>query len=65
MWSNYNEYKNRHKDIEEPDAPLVTSAGSYTTNNKEKCDEFAHYLHSVHSVLFLTNLLRKKLMKVS
>ena len=38
MWSIYNKYKNRHKDIEEPDAPLVTSAGSYTTNNKEKCD---------------------------
>ena len=50
MWGSFNRYKNRHKDIEEPDAPLVTSAGSFTTNNREKCDEFAHYLRSVHSV---------------
>lgn len=50
MWSSFNKYKNRHKDIKEPDAPLMTSAGSFTTNNREKCKEFSHYLRSVHSV---------------
>ena len=48
MWRIFNTYKNRYKDIEEPEAPLLLPDGNYTANNKEKCDEFARYLTSVH-----------------
>ena len=34
--------------MEEPQAPLLRPDGNFTSNNQEKCSEFARYLHSVH-----------------
>ena len=48
MWKSFNRFKNKDKPIEEPETPLIVPDGSFTSNNKEKCDEFARYLHSVH-----------------
>ena len=48
MWKAFNNYKNKNKSFEEPEAPLTKPDGKLTGNNKEKCDEFARYLHSVH-----------------
>ena len=48
MWRTFRKYKNKNKGIDEPDAPLTTPAGVPTSNNEEKCKEFARYLHSVH-----------------
>ena len=48
MWQLFNEYKNKHKNIEEPDTPLITPDGSIAVDSKQKCDEFARHLNSVH-----------------
>ena len=48
MWKLYNNYTNKEDHIEEPETPLKCPGGSFTTNNKEKCDEFARYLSTVH-----------------
>ena len=48
MWRNFNRHKNSSKQIEEPEAPLTLPDGTLSCNDKEKCDEFARYLHSVH-----------------
>ena len=48
MWKHFNRYKAGSREITEPDAPLQTPDGNMTANDKEKCDEFARYLHSVH-----------------
>ena len=64
MWKIFNTYKNRYKDIEEPEAPLLLPDGSYTANNKEKCDEFARYLKSVHQTPdspFFDNLFKQNI----
>ena len=48
MWKAFNKHKHRNKDIEEPEAPLETANGELTSNDEEKCAEFAKYLNSVH-----------------
>ena len=48
MWKHFNRYKAGNREITEPDAPLQTPNGNMTANDKEKCDEFARYLFSVH-----------------
>ena len=48
MWQRFNSYKNNQRAAEEPQAPLVMPDGKLTSNNEEKCNEFARYLHSVH-----------------
>ena len=48
MWKTFNKYKNKNKEIEEPETPLEMADGVLTSNNKEKVDEFARYLNSVH-----------------
>ena len=48
MWRFFNKHKNDNKPIEEPEAPLTRPNGLLTCNNKEKCDEFARYLNTVH-----------------
>ena len=48
MWQMFNRYKNNHRVVEEPEAPLAKPDGYLTSNNEEKCNEFARYLHSVH-----------------
>ena len=48
MWKQFNKYKNQNKHMEEPETPLTLPNGKLTCNNKEKCDEFARYLNSVH-----------------
>ena len=48
MWQLFNDFKRKHRAIEEPDTPLITPDGSLASDNKEKCAEFARYLNSVH-----------------
>ena len=48
MWKIFNGFKNQHRDIDEPEAPLLTPSGELTWDNKSRCDEFARYLRSVH-----------------
>ena len=50
MWKIFNNYKNKSKGLSEPDSPLITPTGNFTANDKEKCDEFARFLSSVHQV---------------
>ena len=50
MWKMFNNYKNKSKGLSEPESPLITPTGNFTANNKEKCDEFARFLTSVHQV---------------
>ena len=48
MWKMFKRFKNNNAPIEEPQAPLKVPNGKLTSNDKEKCDEFGRYLHSVH-----------------
>ena len=48
MWRTFNQYKNNSRIVEEPQTPLLRPDGNLTSNNQEKCNEFARYLHSVH-----------------
>ncbi len=48
MWRLYNRYKNKSKPMEEPETPLITPDGQITANDKEKSDEFARHLRTVH-----------------
>ena len=48
MWKLYNKYKNNNKPMEEPEPPLINPDGLFTSNDKEKSDEFARHLRSVH-----------------
>ena len=59
MWKIFNKYKNQNQTIDEPEAPLTTPAGTSTSNDQEKCVEFARYLSTIHQTpddpLFDTN----------
>ena len=48
MWSLFNRYKNNNTQIEEPQAPLKVPNGTFTKNDREKCNEFGRYLSTVH-----------------
>ena len=48
MWKLFNKYSNKEQQITEPESPLLRPCGNFTENLKEKCDEFAHHLNSVH-----------------
>ena len=48
MWAMFKKYKSNNAPIEEPLPPLKLPGGSLTENDKEKTDEFARYLNSVH-----------------
>ena len=48
MWGLFKKFKNNSAVMEEPQAPLRLPSGSLTENDKQKCDEFARYLLSVH-----------------
>ena len=48
MWKLYNKFIEREETINEPETPLMRPCGNLTTNTKERCDEFARYMHSVH-----------------
>lgn len=50
MWKMFNRYKQSNKAAEEPETPLSLPNGNLTANSKEKCDEFARYLSTVHQV---------------
>ena len=48
MWVMFKRFKSKNVEMEEPQAPLKTPDGLLTENDKQKCDEFARYLSSVH-----------------
>ena len=48
MWKLFNKFKSKCNDINEPETPLLTPNGEFTTDDKSRCDEFARYLHNVH-----------------
>ena len=48
MWNIYNKYKNKNKQMVEPENPLKNPDDTFTANNIEKCNEFARHLRSVH-----------------
>ena len=48
MWKLFNRFKNKDETINEPETPLMRPCGKLTENSKEKCNEFARYLSSVH-----------------
>ena len=48
MWRSFNQFKNKNKCAEEPEAPLTKPDGKMTANNTERCAEFARYLSTVH-----------------
>ena len=50
MWKIFNRFKNQCTDIGEPETPLLTPTGDFTSDNKSRCDEFARYLKSVHRI---------------
>ena len=48
MWKIFNNFKRECNDIDEPEAPLITPSGEFTSDNESRCKEFARYLRSVH-----------------
>ena len=48
MWQVFNKHKRQHEPIDEPDTPLITPEGAFAVDNKQKCNEFARHLNSVH-----------------
>ena len=48
MWAMFKKFKSKSVEMEEPQAPLKTPNGLLTENDKQKCDEFARYLSTVH-----------------
>ena len=48
MWRSFNQFKNKNRQAEEPEAPLTKPDGKMTADNNERCAEFARYLGTVH-----------------
>lgn len=48
MWTLFNQFKTRNKDIEKPSSPLQLVNGDMAISNEEKSQEFAKHLEAVH-----------------
>lgn len=48
MWKLLNKHKQNEKLVEEVVSPLICPDGQYTLNDRQKLDEFARHMNSVH-----------------
>ena len=48
MWKLFNKHKQSEEQTEEAVSPLICPDGQYTSNDRQKLNEFARHMHSVH-----------------